>query len=367
MHANKFGLVRLLLAFAVLLSHAVELTDGSRRREVLAQLTGFRTAGELAVVGFFLVSGFLVTQSLLGSRGLNDFFVKRALRLYPAFIVAFLVSAFVVAPMFGGALSLKSVAYNLMRMFKLDVPLVEGAFATLPVPIVNGSMWTISFEFRCYVLLAGLSLFDLRRIRAPIALGGAALLFANGVGLEQNWSLNAYMPGWLLPVTGKPDDLMHLCGVFLIGSAFYLYRGVLVYKGAWACAALVLTTLAASSRAWCDLTLAIAGGYALFWFIFSPGLKALNHVGATTDISYGLYLYAWPTQQIILSLNPDVSLVLSVVLTTTISAALGLLSWIMIERPSLAQKHRVAEACAAFAIRKPSLPATKSTPDIARL
>lgn len=341
MERNNFGFVRLVLAFSVLVSHAAELTDGSRNREILAMAFGYRTLGEVAVNGFFLVSGFLVTFSLVNSKTVTAYFTKRMLRIYPAFIVAFAISAFIVAPLFGGALTPDSIAYNLMRVAKLDVPLVTGAFGNLPVPTLNGSMWTISFEFRCYIIIAALSLFDLYRIRAFILGSGAILLIASGFDVAYDWNLSAGTPHVLMPITGNPDFLLRLVGIFLIGSSYFLYRDTLKFNAWVSVAAFALTLVALPSRFWCDIISSIAGGYAVFWFIFSPRFAALNKIGTRTDISYGLYLYAWPVQQIILSFNPQFPLAASLMLTTAISAALALVSWNCLEKPCLTLKNQI--------------------------
>jgi len=54
------------------------------------------------------------------------------------------------------------------------------------------------------------------------------------------------------------------------------------------------------------------------------------------DVSYGIYLYGWPAQQIVTSVAPGHSRPLDMLMTITIAAACGCLSWVFVERPSLA-------------------------------
>src|SRR3954464_3257538 len=83
---NNFDLVRLGLAFAVVVSHAFSITTGVPDHEPLKGSTGF-TLGEHAVNGFFAISGFLVTMSF-DRRDWRDYVVGRILRIAPALIAA---------------------------------------------------------------------------------------------------------------------------------------------------------------------------------------------------------------------------------------------------------------------------------------
>src|SRR4051794_9570955 len=94
---NNIGLLRLLFAGMVVLSHSPELIDGNRSREILTRAFGTLSFGEVGVDGFFIISGYLVTKSYLTS-SLLDFLVKRVARILPAFVVATIVSIAIFGP-----------------------------------------------------------------------------------------------------------------------------------------------------------------------------------------------------------------------------------------------------------------------------
>lgn len=101
-HANRnnnFNFLRLLFASLVIVSHAPELRDGNRSREILTRIFGSISFGELAVDGFFLLSGYLIVQSWHHGPELGSFFSKRIRRIYPAFIIASLFCIAVVVPL----------------------------------------------------------------------------------------------------------------------------------------------------------------------------------------------------------------------------------------------------------------------------
>src|ERR1700741_4202124 len=100
--ANNFNLLRLLLASAVLFSHSYELIDRNRFREPLDRFFHTYTAGDLAVDGFFMLSGFLIMQSWQRDPQVWRYLARRVLRIYPLFIVATLICGLVLGPIFGG-------------------------------------------------------------------------------------------------------------------------------------------------------------------------------------------------------------------------------------------------------------------------
>ena len=87
-HANNFNVLRLMLALAVILSHTYELIDGNREREILTQMFGTYSLGEIAVNSFFILSGLLIAASWCREPNLMLFTRKRILRIAPGFFVA---------------------------------------------------------------------------------------------------------------------------------------------------------------------------------------------------------------------------------------------------------------------------------------
>ena len=165
-HRNNFGALRLLFAYAVIVSHSPQLIDGNFSRELFVSKGLGVSLGELAVVGFFIISGYLIAGSYLSDPNLWRFLKRRILRIYPAFLVASLVCIFLVGPLSGGLLGAMSAHDWILtfgRLALLVPPVVPGAFHGLPIPALDGSMWTIRYEFRCYLLVAAIGTFGLLR------------------------------------------------------------------------------------------------------------------------------------------------------------------------------------------------------------
>src|SRR5689334_20689842 len=97
--SNNIDFLRFALASLVILSHSYPLVWGNNTREPFSMATGGqRTGGELAVEGFFILSGFLITRSWYSARSTGDYLRRRALRIYPGFFVAVAFSGLIAAP-----------------------------------------------------------------------------------------------------------------------------------------------------------------------------------------------------------------------------------------------------------------------------
>jgi peptidoglycan/LPS O-acetylase OafA/YrhL len=153
---NNFNFLRLLFAIVVIFSHSPQLVDGNRHREPLTRLFPSTSGGDLALDCFFILSGFLIMQSWDRKPILLEFLKKRVLRIYPGFIVASLISVLIVGPL-GANAELYFAHFNflsfLMGLIFLQAPNVPPTFVGQFHPVLNGPLYTIAYEFRCYLLV----------------------------------------------------------------------------------------------------------------------------------------------------------------------------------------------------------------------
>lgn len=337
---NGFGALRLLFASLVILSHAPQMITGDMSREPIHQLFGNLSFGTLAVDGFFLISGYLISASFVSDP--KAYAWKRILRIYPGYLLCYLLCVAVVAPLAGadlGALGVKGWAVIAAKMAVLRAPDINSAFMGLPIPALNGSMWTIAYEARCYILAAVLGLLGFYR-RPQLLLGLVALFLAADlvVDLPPATALLAHThPLWA--ILGEPAPAVRLTSVFLCGAAFRVLR--LRYRGwiAAVCGAVFLAAMLWTPVA--ELGVMTAGGYVLFWAAFNIKWRPFLTLNAKDDISYGVYLYAWPIGELILWYWRGVP-VWALDLSTFVGACLcGWVSWKLVEERALSLKDRL--------------------------
>jgi len=338
-HGNAFGFLRLLFASLVIVSHSTELFDGNRGREPLTKLFGTISFGDLAVDCFFIISGYLVVGSYIKRPGVSEYLLRRAARIYPGFLVASIISLAIIAPLVGA--DPQQLVENpfgmVMRSVLLQPPRAIGAFDALPSPHLNEAMWTIAYEFRCYLLVLALgALGCFRRPRDIALLAAISLILFELVSPSIFEKLNLLLPYsdyWF----GRVDQSLRFSGMFLMGALFYLLRDRVRFTGRGLLLAVISFLICLSIPKLAQPAVATFGAYIIFAAARWGGSNPLGRVNHDIDISYGVYLYAWPTTQLLVRSWAAMSSVLAGLITLTVVIFCGWLSWRFVEQPIIAK------------------------------
>ncbi len=328
---NHFNLMRLAFACLVIVAHGPEIVHGDRSREPLTMMFGTLSFGDLAVDGFFLLSGYLIVKSWTRRPDWAAFLAARARRILPGFFVASLLCAFVVGPLGGGAdyfeqFALSAFGWSLLTLAQPAIPPVfDGTY----YPLVNGSVWTIIHEVRCYlaVLLFGV-------------LGGFRLRFAwlAATVVCVLFFLLARFDAWPLPGTSG-QHMARFFMLFGVGGCFWLYGRALLARSSLVLPASLLFVIALSMPQWAEIGVALFGGF-LFLHIAVREATSLAWFNRLPDLSYGVYLYAWPITKLLLWCWPGLTAPVVTAITLAASLAAGALSWFLVERPFMNQRTR---------------------------
>lgn len=333
-HGNSFNLVRLFFATLVIFTHSYAIYDGHPYRDILYRLTGSLSLGDVAVDGFFIVSGFLIAGSYLQSRSPWHYFQKRVLRIYPAYLVCYLICITLVAWFSGAAApDASSIPVIVAKAFLLAPPTLGTEFPGLAFSFLNGSAWTIAFEFRCYVILAVFGMIGLLERRSLVLAIFGLLLVLDFITIEYS------PPGYVL--VGDTENGIRFMALFLAGVLHQLYRDRIVYSARGAALCLVAAVACMFWAPIAEIGLCLFGAYVILWFaLHGP----LNRVGGLlkSDISYGLYLYGWPIQSLIIYYATGISPTAVTFVALPLAALCGWISWQLIEKPALSLKSRAA-------------------------
>ncbi|MES2039972.1 MAG: acyltransferase [Pseudomonadota bacterium] len=332
---NNLNLLRMVAALAVLIGHSFALLA---QPEPWGALTGM-TPGSVAVDVFFIVSGMLVTGSLVNKQSVIDYVCARALRIFPALICMLLLTVFVLGPYFSN-LPLTvyfSAAETWQYLLKCASLLsgvsyvLPGVFAQNPYPYaVNGSLWTMPYEIKMYLLLlvfwSGLVLLKKKRLQIlrylipTITLLAAMLVFVRHFYLHDD------------------SQFTRLLFMFFSGASLFMLKEklVLTRRLFYPLLLLVLTTAFISKPLFFSLyNLTIAYLVACVAYLPAGRLRAYNSV---EDYSYGVYIYAFPVQQAIAALFPGIAVWSMVMASGFVTMLLAVFSWHKIEKPALALK-----------------------------
>ena len=225
---NSLNLLRLVLATTVVVSHTIFL--GGYASDVI---WGKTTLGTLAVYGFFGISGYLIAGSASRNH-VGRYLWQRVLRIFPGFWVCLVVTAFafgLIGWLHSGAscgLScylrapsgpLGYISHN--SWLKINQPSIAHTLRGAPAPQSwNGSLWTLFYEFLCYLLLAALALLGMLRRRWTVLVLAIVAWLAQFV-VTVVPSLNArfdVLTNW------QAGRMLIFVPVFLTGSLLFLYQ-----------------------------------------------------------------------------------------------------------------------------------------------
>src|SRR5271166_6279908 len=327
----------------VLFAHSIAVLGLPSEREFFFNRVGF-SLGEMGLDMLFVTSGFLVTASLVSRQDLIGYLWARALRVYPGMWVMLVLTVFVLAP---AVTTLPLADYftspKTWEYFRKCATLISGVRYSLPgvfesVPLkneFNGSLWTMPVEVRMYLYLAAIWLalavapaLRLKVMRFILPLSAGALLATLLRGRLTSGSVN-----------GANIRVF----MFLYGSSLYLWRDRMPMSPALLVGLLAGLVLASFDRKVFFVAYAASLAPLVLHLAYLPGgrIRSFNDWG---DYSYGVYIYAFPIQQTLAYLFPDMSLGAMMASSALVSIAIAIPSWKLIEERALAKKGDFAAA-----------------------
>lgn len=354
--ANSFDFARLLGSLLVLYSHSFAVRGAPEPRV----LNGTRSFGGLGLLIFFSISGYLVTMSWLADANVLRFAIRRCLRIFPALAVVIVLSVFVLGPLVT-TLPLGTYFRNLATYQYLeDIGLyihyfLPGCFEQTPIAnTVNGSLWSMPPEFLMYVVLGALGCLTLLKRRLFTLLFGCAVAIGD-LYLIRSTPLTVPLLGFVLPPHPAPIlfygmDLHQVMGVapyFWSGCIFCLYRDRIKLNLKITVVMFMVMALLPPGYLLAVWSF-IAVPYILLAFCTQsdPAIVLPAWFG---DLSYGVYIYAFPVQQTVYYFwHEKLSAFAMLLLTIILTFACAFVSWHVIESPMLRlkPKRRLAPAVA---------------------
>jgi peptidoglycan/LPS O-acetylase OafA/YrhL len=270
---NSFDFTRFVAATGVIFSHHFPIKGFEEPR-----LYGI-SVGAVSVDIFFLMSGYLICQSIRNNPDFFRFLSARILRIVPNLLFVLMLTSLATFAYYANSKNLlehmRYVAQNIVMLVRGGPYYnVTGVFETRPMHALNGSLWSLPYEVWCYFILFGL-----------ITLAGKyqkqALLAAIAICIF----LFLLPTLRLFPTSIYTQHLGSLGFWFFVGAALAKY-----------------------SR-----PIPLVSSPAMSWF------------GQGGDPSYGMYIFAWPVQQFCAMLISDFWL--SMVLAFIVTTAIGYTTW----------------------------------------
>lgn len=342
---NSFNVLRLVLALSVLVAHSFEL--GGFGYDPLYYFSGnVYSIGAIAVDCFFAISGLLITSSYKNINSFAVFFWHRIIRIFPGYWFCIVVTALVVPSAFNIKPDFMYIVHNsfqpaiscVQSLIGLLVPLIigwspdlgsvehklhffgqgylEGVFGG---QAINGSLWSLSQEFRLYCLIAFLGLTGL--LKKPV------LLFL----LAFSWVTYCIM------IMGNPSweglakaTTFRATAHFLSGAVFYFYRPVLSHSFA----AIALLMAAVTLKLGCYAV--VSPLVTMYLIAYLAIVIPFYEFGRDYDFSYGAYVFAFPIQKVLAAMSLNrFGLLVYFLLSLFFTMIFAYVSWTCVERHAL--------------------------------
>ena len=333
---NHFDLLRIIAATLVVYAHSYPLLGLSNPPDIIHSLFGSIDSGRLGVLIFFTISGYLNAKSVSRTKT-TLFLINRSLRIFPGLFVALLISAFVIGPVctslplpqyFASSQTWVYIYHNILLSVDFNLP---GVFENnLYKGTINGSLWTLPTEFVLYLILPiAIKSFD-NKLRTSIFLAAIFLILHLIFTYTTGLPINTYGLGSLESVTA---------------NSFAFFAGaVIAYSGIEKTSKLQLTFLialifATSQTLYAPIALLII----LPMLIIKIGSLNTRYFTFKNDISYGLYIYAFPVQQATWHfLHATTSPLIMSICSMSTTIIFAALSWHLVEKPILANRNHIS-------------------------
>ena len=332
---NNFDFLRFLFAVFVVISHSYPLSGGNESSQWIYQISnGQLVLARIGLDGFFIISGYFIFQSLQRSKTLFSYYKKRFLRLFPALFVVLLISTLLLPFVYEGVKPILEnpqvftyIPYN-MSLYNFQ-PVIEGVFDDNPYHAINGSLWTIRYEFSLYIAISLLFFFRKNEIIKK------GLIFITFLCLMvlYNFFLTRYAGSSIFGMVGY--EILDLGTFFVCGSLLAAINFEKLIKYWMLPLALLIVLLSINYDFYSTVKHIV-----LPIIVLTLGFRSLpffSTFGKIGDMSYGIYIYSFPIQQTLMfffNLNTDQLIIYSLLA----SIVFGYLSWHLIEKKALRYK-----------------------------
>lgn len=328
---NNFDFLRLLFAIFVIITHSYPLS-GDKGFDGLGAVTGGNLQfSYVGVKGFFIISGYLIFQSLLRSKSWVDYFWKRILRLFPALFIVLFLTVLLLPFVYDGTVcyyenkKVYSYVFRNLSLIKLQYS-IPGVFEKNVYGMaINGSLWTICYEFTMYALLSVFIFFKSKR-----AVVGVLLVFMYVIFFVFYFLFSSMFAFHFYDLNST--HLSEL-GLFFLGGSLLAFFNYGTFKFINTAIVFSGILIFVSEMFFQDSSVFRV----LLWPVFIIGIgeratPLISQVGTKIgDLSYGIYIYGFPIQQTLMHFY-HLNAIELMFLSIPISMLFGYFSWHLIEK-----------------------------------
>lgn len=260
----------------------------------------------IGIIFFFVLGGYLITGSWASDPCFRNYYIKRIVRIFPPLIVFVFVVAIIIGPLIS-SLPCKEyfsnpnfIGYfsNIVLYIRYTLP---GVFETNPYPnAVNGSLWSLPVEVFMYVLVPFFYKIGKKSLRT--------CSFVVGLICCLNIIKDMWFPTFYKVVYGTDlGSMISVIPYYFIGMLIYILEEKRQLRVNFNLDYIPLILFASVMCSFGTVAL-----IDILSFIFIPyvvfSLASIKHnmitqILSKVEVTYGIYLYGFFIQQLIIYLN----------------------------------------------------------------
>ena len=320
---NIFDLIRHAAACLVLFSHHFALSGYAE-----PIFLHWDTFGFVSVATFFAISGYFMPQSFNHSENFVVYLTKRCCRIFPGLIACSFFMCYVIGPIFTPVpvidyvldphILKTSISYSFF--IGRSIPDVFSDF--IYKGAINGSLWTLPVEFLSYIIL-GIILSYSNTWKSVFILLLAAMISTFLISAHRIEDIAFY---------GIPLSYLSMFGIaFSVGALMSMtYQSWINIRGPLVLVSIILILILQDRP---ELSILGTASLAVLAVILGVSFRD-KLINGRFDISYGIYIYAFPIQQMVINRVTQhfwLSLFISIILT----GIMATFSYLFIEKPFL--------------------------------
>jgi len=324
---NNIDLLRLMASISVIYFHGYFLSPEEDAVDFISKILKQDNLGSLAVKFFFFISGLCVCNSLMEGKNIRFFLISRFFRIIPAYFFVVIFSALLIGPVvtnitlaeyFTNYQTYDYIISNIMFNTKFSLP---GVFEKNPFASgINGSLWTIVYEIGAYLGL--LSLYMIGIYRSKLMAFFISIIII--IDLTQG---HHFIFTWRV----ANPEIDYLVASFVFGAILAIFKKEVDVDAILIVGLLLLYYLLYKSKQ------SIFIFYSLIFLLMllisiQPWFLKLR---PRYDLSYGVYLWGFPIQQLIVYGFPDIGVYFNILISIIISIFVAWISWVFIEKKAI--------------------------------
>lgn len=320
--STNINILRCIAAVLVIFCHSFYVASG--QEDPLAIFCNKQVNfGGVAVAIFFFLSGFYVTKSLLKKNDVKEYLAKRCVRIFPQLWTVVFMAVLILGPVFTSRtlrdyFSDQETYLYLLNGFLVPIHNLPGVFENnIYGMAVNGALWTLSVEFIAYIGLAATLILS-KYIFGNVKLQKALHVICVCVLFVSFSLFDVFLNNDFLLTVVRPLIL------FFIGALYYDYSDKIKLNIPIALTMFLLLVVSCKTE-FLNYAMMVCLPYIIV--TFSLGIRQVKFNGKILVISYEMYLFGWPIQQMITyffggQMNPYLNFLITLPIDVVLAFAL---------------------------------------------